>query len=89
MSFGATNKSNKSIRSFHSSLSIDWGLPVGQIILCKSEASQICPALSRKIFRFRFSENHAHDARIPPRLQRGERVVTIVGRDAMDANAPA
>jgi hypothetical protein len=26
---------------------------------------------------------------VPPRLKRGERVVTIVGRDAMDAGAQA
>jgi hypothetical protein len=33
-------------------------LPVGQINLCKSEEKEICPALARKIFIFRISENY-------------------------------
>jgi hypothetical protein len=48
----------------------------------------ICKALAGKIFVFRFSENHVDDPPCPASMKRGERVVTIVRRDAMDVMAP-
>jgi hypothetical protein len=42
-------------------------LPDGQITFRKSETDRICPALSRKIFLFRFSEINAYDPPVPPR----------------------
>jgi hypothetical protein len=51
----------------------------GQITFRKSEEDRLCPALLRKIFIFRFSENHAFLAAVPFPYEGRFAIVTSVG----------
>jgi hypothetical protein len=61
-------------------------LPVGQINLRKPEAKRNCKPLPQKYSPSAFRKIMFFSPR-PASMKRGERVVTIVRRDAMDANA--
>ena len=61
-------------------------LPDGQISsLFQISAASVCPALARKIFAFRFSENCGLTLPVPHRHKGRIAIVTNVERNAVDA----